>query len=284
MTAVKLPKFKIPGEPDRYRLTATGTTREPIPSLQSVQFWFRTRLVSATGRAVDSYHLNVLRLRVDPSPLQQFIHGVVGFAPQLRQGKEEEHGDADELMDTEIRAYERLKPVQGVVVPVYYGQVRCNGSRSIIVQDVGGTSLREPEGMLLELDEFVRLLEECYTALISFGVNLEDSQLGNFILVDGKVMAVDLEMVSFYRTEDEMKQFMYMDMSELARARRQPPSLLGARCLVAPVPKPKPSPSNLHNLTNSSAATVWKLIPHVIAHYHQPPLLRLRTSAHTNRE
>ncbi|RSM19251.1 hypothetical protein CDV31_001928 [Fusarium ambrosium] len=243
MTAVKLPKFKIPGEPDRYRLTATGTTREPTPSLQSVQFWFRTRLVSATGRAVDSYHLNVLRLRVDPSPLQQFIHGVVGFAPQLarsfvqrvfpewflatnivlkteRQGKEEEHGDADELMDTEIRAYERLKPVQGVVVPVYYGQVRCNGSRSIIVQDVGGASLREPEGMLLELDEFVRLLEECYTALISFGVNLEDSQLGNFILVDGKVMAVDLEMVSFYRTEDEMKQFMYMDMSELARRYR----------------------------------------------------------------
>ncbi|KAJ4246235.1 hypothetical protein NW757_009688, partial [Fusarium falciforme] len=134
-----------------------------------------------------------------------------------RQGKEEEHGDPDELMDTEIRAYEQLKPVQGVVVPVYYGEVRCNGFRSMIVQDVGGASLREPEGILLELDEFARLLEECYVALISFGVNLEDSQLENFILVDGKVMAVDLEMVSFYRTEDEMKQFMYMDISDLAR-------------------------------------------------------------------
>ncbi|KAI8722328.1 hypothetical protein NCS52_00376300 [Fusarium sp. LHS14.1] len=202
-------------------------------------FWFRTRLVSATGRAVDSYHPNVLRLRVDPSPLQQFIQRVVGFIPQLvryyikstfpewflptnivlkteRQGKEEEHGDPDELMDTEIRAYKQLKPVQGVVVPVYYGEVRWNGSRSIIVQDVGGVSLREPEGMLLEFDKFARLLEECYIALINFGVNLEDSQLGNFILVDGKVMAVDLEMVSFYRTEDEMKQFMYMDISDLA--------------------------------------------------------------------
>ncbi|KAI8675234.1 hypothetical protein NCS57_00423700 [Fusarium keratoplasticum] len=135
-----------------------------------------------------------------------------------RQGKEEEHGDPDELMDTEIRAYKQLKPVQGVVVPVYYGEVRCNGFRSIIVQDVGGASLREPEGILLEFDEFARLLEECYVALISFSVNLEDSQLGNFILVDGKVMAVDLEMVSFYRTEDEMKQFMYMDISELAQS------------------------------------------------------------------
>lgn len=182
----------------------------------------------------------MLRLRVDPSPLQRFIHGVVGFFPRPvrsfvervfpewflptnvvlkteRQGKEEEHGDPDELMDTEIRAYEQLKPVQGVVVPVYYGEVRWNGFRSIIVQDVGGASLREPEGILLEFDEFARLLEECYLAIISFGVNLEDSQLGNFILVGGKVMAVDLEMVSFYRTEDEMKQFMYMDISDLAR-------------------------------------------------------------------
>ncbi|KAM0439585.1 hypothetical protein ACHAPT_000677 [Fusarium lateritium] len=189
------------------------------------------------------HHPNVLRLRVDASPLQQFIHCVVSFVPSLvrsyvktifpewflpenivlkteRVGKEEEHGDPDELMDTEIRAYKQLKPVQGVVVPVYYGEVQYNGARSIIIQDVGGASFTEPAGMLLEFDEFARLLEECYVALISFGVNLEDAQLGNFILVDGRAMAVDLEMVSFDRTPDEMRKFMYMDVTGLARQYR----------------------------------------------------------------
>ncbi|KAJ4307646.1 hypothetical protein N0V84_012590 [Fusarium piperis] len=237
-TGIELPKFKIPGEPDRYRLTATGGYREPTPSLQTVQFWFRTRLVFATGRAVDRYHPNVLRLRVDPSPLQQFIHRVVGFVPQLarsyvkrlfpewflptniilkteRQGKEEEHGDPDELMDTEIRAYNQLKPVQGIVVPVYYGEVRCNGFRSIIIQDVGGASLREPAGILLEFEELARMLEECYLVLIRFGVRLEDTQLGNFILVDGKVMVIDLEMVTFDTPEERMRQAMFIGISGL---------------------------------------------------------------------
>lgn len=203
------------------------------------KFWFRTRLVFATGRAVDRYHPNVLRLRVDPSPLQRFIHGVVGFFPQLvrsfvervfpewflptnivlktqRQGKEEEeHGDADELMDTEIQAYKQLKPVQGVVVPVYYGEVRYNGFRSIIVQDVGGASLREPAGMLLEFEELARLLEDCYVAIASFGVRLEDTQLGNFILVDGRVMAIDLEMVTFGQTQEQLRHPMYVAVSGL---------------------------------------------------------------------
>lgn len=175
---------------------------------------------------------------MDSSPLQQFIHRVVGFVPQLvrpyvkrlfpewflptniilkteRQGKEEEHGDPDELMDTEIQAYEKLKPLQGVVVPIYYGEVRYNGFRSIILQDVGGASLREPAGMLLEFEELARLLEECYVALFSFGVRLEDTQLGNFILVDGKAMVIDLEMVTFDNPEERLRQAMYIDISWL---------------------------------------------------------------------
>lgn len=36
MTGIELPKFKIPGEPDRYRLTAAGGRKEPTPSLQTV--------------------------------------------------------------------------------------------------------------------------------------------------------------------------------------------------------------------------------------------------------
>ncbi|KAK7432977.1 hypothetical protein QQZ08_000448 [Neonectria magnoliae] len=243
---VQLPRYKIPGEPERYRLPATAIESahtERLTHLDTVHFRFRTRFVSATGAFLDSNHPNVLRLRIHQSSAQHAIDLVMDLLPQYicsyieyvfpewflpadlilkkeRDSKASEYGDPEELMNMEVKAYKKPKSLQGIVVPNYYGQVRFTGARAIILQDVGGVSLAEPAGATLDFDDFSRLLQECCCALQSFGVNLEDHQLGNFLLVEGKIMAVDLEMVSFDRSTDYTRTSMWNGITWMARLYR----------------------------------------------------------------
>lgn len=114
-----------------------------------------------------------------------------------------------------MRAYKQLQPLQGIVVPFCYGHIRYKGARTLILQDVGRTSLAEPPGAILEFEELSQLLQECFRALHGLGVNPEDPQLDNFILVNGKIIAVDLEMVTFDRSADENASFMASEISWL---------------------------------------------------------------------
>ncbi|KAK7398028.1 hypothetical protein QQX98_012605 [Neonectria punicea] len=233
---IELPKRKIPGEPDRYRLPATQIIRKKSQAPpEPVCFRFRSRIIWATSTPVHRDHPNVWRLRLDPSPTQRLIRLLVHCLPVwirtwaefafpewfLPTGvilkRERQEKDAEEgLFDTEIRAYNQLQPLQGIVVPVCYGQTRYKGARALMLQDVGGVSLAEPAGATLEFDQFSRLLQECFRALHGLGVNPEDPQLGNFILVDGRIVAVDLEMVSFDRSPDENASFMASEITWMA--------------------------------------------------------------------
>ncbi|KPM39094.1 hypothetical protein AK830_g7458 [Neonectria ditissima] len=243
---VQIPRFKIPGEPERYRLPAAaieGARTERLPHPKTVHFRFRTRSVSATGAFVDSYHPNVLRLRIHPSSAQRVIGLVTNLFPRRicsfvksafpewflpdnlilkkeRDGKEDEYGDPDELMDMEVKAYKKLKSLQGIVIPNFYGQVRFNEARAIILQDIGGVSLAEPAGATLDFDTFSTLLQECCCALQSCGVTPEDHQLGNFVLVENKIMAVDLEMVSFDKPTEYTRTSMWNGITWMARLYR----------------------------------------------------------------
>lgn len=109
----------------------------------------------------------------------------------------------DEEFETEKAAYERLKPLQGVVIPKCYGELRYNGAKALLLSDIGGVCLATPEGALLEVAELRRLLHEAFTALGRFGALHDDTKLDNFHLVGDKIMVMDLESVSMDLSDEQ---------------------------------------------------------------------------------
>jgi hypothetical protein len=144
-----------------------------------------------------------------------FIPSHVVLKAQKRpdQGEEE---TVVELFDTEVEAYRRLKPVQGLVVPNFYGLCHYNGSRALILDHLPGVSLASPEGATLTLEELSALLQPCFRAMHAFGVQHDDPNVGNFQLVDGKIVALDLERVMFDLSEDDNDYFTTTKIEELA--------------------------------------------------------------------
>ncbi|KAJ2893944.1 hypothetical protein MKZ38_008067 [Zalerion maritima] len=166
--------------------------------------------LTGVGPANDCEHHHVLRLnicrsRTDriivrflrwlPSPLQcairKFWPGY--FLPgNIVLKKLKPQWDVE--FDNEIAMYQRLRPLQGRVIPVYYGEARCEGVRAIILQDIHGVPPFGQQKPYITADEFRRKLEVAYQELCTFGVITDDDKLANTILVDDKVMLVDLEM------------------------------------------------------------------------------------------
>ena len=136
-------------------------------------------------------------------------------------GGEQSQNAERELFDTEMKAYDRLKPLQGVVVPQCYGHVRYNGLGAIILEHLGGVSLAFPEGATLQLEELSSLLQSCHQALHVYGVDQEDPQPSNFQLLPGKIMALDFERVAFDKSADDMAFSMKLNIEDLAARYRQ---------------------------------------------------------------
>ncbi|KAK0753516.1 hypothetical protein B0T18DRAFT_385553 [Schizothecium vesticola] len=145
--------YKIPGQPEHYRLSATrleGTKRQSPKTLVPVSnvnkhFWLRTRYVSAYAAGLFQLHPHVLELHICPSTVASLIGSCVvrlpAFAASWVQAvlpewflpshvvlkKQKEDGEAminEERFDTEVKAYGRLTPLQGVVIPTCYGRLR----------------------------------------------------------------------------------------------------------------------------------------------------------------
>jgi tRNA A-37 threonylcarbamoyl transferase component Bud32 len=133
---------------------------------------------------------------------------------QQKQG--EEQMILEELFDTEVKAYGRLKPLQGVVIPTCYGHLQYNGTRALILEYLGGVSLSSPEGATLRLEELSTLLQPCYRELHAFGVHHDDPNLSNFHLINGKIMVLDLESAEFDLSADKQAHFMKTSIEHLA--------------------------------------------------------------------
>lgn len=124
------------------------------------------------------------------------------FLPERVVLKTHKRGDVEDeiangYIDTEIEAYRRLTPVQGLLIPRCFGEARYNGARALVIEDVGGHSLESPEGALLTIEELAPMLQECYRGLRAFGVGHGDPLPGNFHIVQGRIIALDLEMAEF---------------------------------------------------------------------------------------
>ncbi|KAL2255334.1 hypothetical protein VTK26DRAFT_3587 [Humicola hyalothermophila] len=236
---IELPKHRHPGEPEKYRLSNARLqgAGKHTPTSTPIGFWFRTRYISALSSdlACDRPHLRLLQIR--PSALAALIARCVSFLPAFAQvwvksvfvewflpdravlktqKQDAEEEITTELFETEVKAYSQLKPLQGIVIPRCYGRLRFNGVRALLLEHLGGVSLVSPEGATLTLQELSDLLQPCYRALHAFGVHHEDPHLGNFQLVDGKMMVLDFERVAFHLSPEARIFFMKTNIWDLA--------------------------------------------------------------------
>ncbi|KAI0439026.1 hypothetical protein F4803DRAFT_554449 [Xylaria telfairii] len=224
------PRYQA-GENRHYRLPDISAARALFPATRPVNFWFRTRYVSATGVAVSPTHPHVLRLTTNPLQVPRLLSFCFDHVPSFARLcirtifpewflpcsliiKPQRKGE-EELFDTERRAYHQLKAVQGILVPKLYGQVKHNKTKWLLLEDVGGVSLASPEGALLELEKLSELLKKCFRTLHSFDVHQLDPNPGNYQLVDGKLKALDFGDVDFDLSEDGKEFFLASRISSI---------------------------------------------------------------------
>ncbi|KAK4038136.1 hypothetical protein C8A01DRAFT_48193 [Parachaetomium inaequale] len=200
------PKPRRP--PGRLRLGPHAYNSERTP--EATRLRFRTRILHATATSVDGVHQNVRRLRLQPSAVQTFLGTLVRRLPSFIQAWFEScfpewnlpdqlilkkyKEDWDEEFDAEKAAYAKLQPWQGVVIPRYYGEVRYHqryrSVHALLLSDIGDACLASPEGALLEMPEFRRLLSQALTALAQFRVQPDDVKLDNIHLAGDRIMVL----------------------------------------------------------------------------------------------
>uniref|UniRef100_A0A8H7TSP3 Protein kinase domain-containing protein n=1 Tax=Bionectria ochroleuca TaxID=29856 RepID=A0A8H7TSP3_BIOOC len=187
-------------------------TRWKLPT-ETIRFRFGSRLITATGTASDHVHRHVLR---DWFP--------EWCLPERIVFKKQKEG-WDEEFDQEKVAYAKLRPIQGITIPRFYGAITYNGTRAIILSDIGGACVASPEGAVLDEKDFHhQLLYKALTTLTGLGVSHDDSKLDNLHLVteDGKdkIMMVDLERVDMDLSEDDFAFAAYSKADFLTRQYR----------------------------------------------------------------
>ncbi len=132
------------------------------------------------------------------------------FLPSTVIIKKLKSRDWEKEFDTEIDMYKRLSPLQGYVVPTLYGEVRLDGKRALLLEDVGGRHLGalaegvdEYEGGYSEV-EIELMLREAYEAILGLGVVPVDANLGNYVLADGRIVIVDHEQDELVEPKDNI--------------------------------------------------------------------------------
>ena len=97
----------------------------------------------------------------------------------------------DEEFENERRMYNRLKPLQGTVIPTLNGETVFYGRPALVLSYIDGASLHKARH--LEVSEVEQMLKDAYQALAVHGVVQEDINLDNFIVVDGRIVILDME-------------------------------------------------------------------------------------------
>lgn len=98
--------------------------------------------------------------------------------------------------------YDKLRCLQGHIVPVLFGEIKYDGVPAFILSDVGGECMAEPKGVLLDdggvlsETEFRTMLFDAADAVSWFGCVPDDLKLDNFIRVKDRIILIDLEQFS----------------------------------------------------------------------------------------
>ncbi|OAA64755.1 Protein kinase-like domain protein [Niveomyces insectorum RCEF 264] len=109
--------------------------------------------------------------------------------------------DDDEIVDKtedfekEKAIYQRLKPAQGRLVPEFFGEARCDGRRALVISLLPGATPRRQSKPRLTVEEFADRIAISVRELQKLGLIHADGRLSNIILVDDRIMFIDLEWV-----------------------------------------------------------------------------------------
>jgi len=127
----------------------------------------------------------------------------------------------DEEFDDEIVNYEKFKPLQGVVIPVCYGQTEYRGVRALVLSDIGGACVAAPEGAILTEKVMRGLFDQALRALAELGATHDDLKLDNFHLVEKAgqkaIMVLDLERVNHLPNKDTAIKYAGLNVNRLVR-------------------------------------------------------------------
>lgn len=136
------------------------------------------------------------------------------FQPGTRNTK---HGWEEEF-DAEKAAHAKLRPLQGIVIPEYLGELDYGIARAHLLSDEGGASLATPEVALVEATEMERMLRQAMLALSELGVLQGDTKLDNFHVDGDKIMVLDLERLDGGgMSRDELLSMVECEVEELMR-------------------------------------------------------------------
>ncbi|KAH6603158.1 hypothetical protein Trco_007933 [Trichoderma cornu-damae] len=205
--------------------------------IETVHFRFRTRRITAIGQAADNYHLNVRRLKIQPSLLERVVKAILYLFPKFAQAYmrrwfpewylpsaivlKSQKPDWEEEFDNELASYQSLQSLQGTVIPRHFGVVQFAGVRSHLMADVGGVCIPYTTETAEEAYAIVRkLLHESLAALASRGFVQDDVKLDNFHIVGSRVVVVDLERVERSRNPDGLSEFVESSVQHLMKQYR----------------------------------------------------------------
>lgn len=98
--------------------------------------------------------------------------------------------------------YKRLRAFQSVVIPVCYGEARCDDVPALLLSDIGGFPLCDPRAALIKEDDLLRMFYGAFGALAKLGILHDDAKLDIYHLVGNKTMIVDLEQADKVKPDE----------------------------------------------------------------------------------
>lgn len=184
---------------------------------------FRLGLTTVYGVAelFDPIYPHVMRLSILPRPWHRLVRCIVSWLPlvvrnavkkyvpgpflpaQVAVKKLQKNRESHiRLFDNEHKMYCRLQPLQGKIIPFFYGEGTCEGKRALVLSVIDGVIAMEQEIPRLSVEEFRSKIKVAADAMKPYGVVYGDAKLDNVLIVGDRVMFVDLEWAS--KPEDKL--------------------------------------------------------------------------------
>ncbi|KAL4960562.1 uncharacterized protein BDV14DRAFT_140063 [Aspergillus stella-maris] len=174
------------------------------------EFHLANRTIVATKARLLDRHRPVYHLHLKRSPIFRLIEKAFPalndrwpelFLPAEIIIKKMKDGWENEFR-TEIATYNLLKPLQGSIIPKFYGEATYEGSPALVISVVKGETLSEVARSMSvpshdDLHKLRSSIETALRALWRYHVEYQDGKLDNlFLLRNGRVMIIDLELVN----------------------------------------------------------------------------------------
>ncbi|KAJ4178854.1 hypothetical protein NW755_012876 [Fusarium falciforme] len=153
--------------------------------------------VSAIGTPHSDVHRNVMHRFIVRGALERKVRSFFGRFPRL-QAAIAWVFPAFALPDNVVLKKEKPnweEDLQGRTIPRFYGEAVVEGARAMVLSRIEGIYPFEQPIPPLPADDFMKLGEEALSEINAFGLSYDDIKLDNFLLVQGRIVIVDLESV-----------------------------------------------------------------------------------------